>query len=250
MNVVVVIVVLVAVLCLGRSRLRCRQAGPYQRRIRPLVRRFVRRRRRKAATLQARELARAIVEDRRAPTAHLAAGVVLEPGEDAWQQTAARLQVRTNQPARMAWPGRRDSNVTRETATEHWQDHGQIDWLITSQRIVGRLPASNEMFSVWWSGLAGVDIDLESDRIVFNAVNGWTGMVTGPAVTPIAVAAVATCYGLEALLIHPALQCTRRSDLRQSPLSPKAEAVGTGGSIVRLPTRRTIHEGSRGDPRP
>jgi hypothetical protein len=93
------------------------------------------------------------------------------------------------------------------------------------------------MISIWWSGLAGVDIDLESDRIVFNGVNGWTGVLTGSAVAPIAVATIAMCHGLEAILVHPALEFVRRSGPGQLPRSRELEAAGEGGVIVRLPTR-------------
>ena len=120
----------------------------------------------------------------------------------------ARLAVRGSQATwtaytQVSWLRRCARHVTHEVSAEGWQDSGRIDWLVTSQRIVGRLPASSEMYSIWWSGLAGVDIDLARDRIVLNGVNGWTGMLTGPAVAPIAIAAVAMCHGLEALLVHP-----------------------------------------------
>jgi hypothetical protein len=135
------------------------------------------------------------------------------------------------------WLGRRAKTVTRDTSTLRWRDHGQIDWLITSERIVGRLPASREMISVWWSGLAGIDIDLKRDCIVLNGMNGWTGMLTGPAVAQIAVAAIAMCYGLEALLVHPAVEFIRRSGRSLPPGFRDQNAVGTGGLIVRFPTR-------------
>jgi hypothetical protein len=237
-NAVVGIIVLAPLLCLVTSRVRSRQAGRYQRRIHPLAPRFLHRRDRRAGIMQARELARAIIDHRPDPTAHLAAGVVLQPGEDAWMRVPARLAVRTSQEAwtahtQLSWLGRRARNVARETTIERWQDRGEIDWLVTSQRIVGRLPATGEMISVWWSGLAGVDIDLKRERILLNALNGWTGPLSGPTLASIAVAAIAMCHGLEALLTHPTLEKLRQ----QPPLIPKPEAVGSGGMIVRLPTR-------------
>jgi hypothetical protein len=137
----------------------------------------------------------------------------------------------------VSWLGRRAKNVTRETTTGQWQDHGELDWLITSQRIVGRLPASSEMISIWWSGLAGVDVDLKRERIVLNAVNRWTGMLTGPSVAPIAIAAIVVCHGVGALLIHPALESIRQSSQDERPPSPEAEGVGARGMIVKLPVR-------------
>lgn len=213
-----------------------------RRHIHPLAVRFVRRRHRHIALLQARELARAIIEDRPDDVAHLAAGVILQPGEDAWTQVRARLAVRTGHAGwtaytQLSWLGRRARIVTRETTTEQWQDHGEIEWLITSQRAVGRLPASSEMFSVWWSGLSGIDVDLRSDRLVLNGVNGWTGMLIGPAVSPIAVAAIAKCHGLEALLLHPNLEDLRSGGSKRPSPIREPEAVASGGIIVRLPTR-------------
>ena len=54
---------------------------------------------------------------------------------------------------------------------------------------------------MWWSGLAGVDIDLDHDRLTLNAVNGWTGQLCGPDVSMIGVAAVGMCHGAEALTV-------------------------------------------------
>jgi hypothetical protein len=242
-NAVVGIIVIAALLCFVTSRVRSRQAGRYRRRVHSLAPRFLHRRERRAGIIQARELARAIIENRSDPIAHLAAGVVLQPGEKAWLRTPARLVVRTSQPAwiahtQLSWLGRRSRNVTRQTTAERWHDYGKIAWLVTSQRVVGQMPASSEMFCVWWEGLAGVDIDLKRGRVVLNAVNGWTGMLSGRTLAPIAVAAVAMCYGLEALLTHPALETLRPQGTQQPPPPQEPMAVGSGGVLVRLPTRR------------
>lgn len=243
MNAVVGIIVLVALLFLVTSRVRNRQAGLYRRRVHMLAPMFLHRRKRRAGITQARELARAIVEDRPDPTAHLAAGVVLQPGEDAWLRARARLASRTSQPAwtartQASWLDRRARSVTRESPTEWWLDNGEIHWLITSERVVGRLPASSEMISLWWSGLAGVDVDLKRDCIVLNGVNGWTGMLTGPAVAPIGVAAVAMCHGLEALPEHPALEMLRKQGSQQPSPAQGPRVVDSGGTILQLRTRR------------
>jgi hypothetical protein len=94
------------------------------------------------------------------------------------------------------------------------------------------------MFSVWWSGLAGVDIDLKRDRILLNGENGWTGKLTGPTVAPLAVAAIAMCHGLDALLVHPALAALGQEDPSQPTPPQESEVVGSGAMIVQLPTRR------------
>jgi hypothetical protein len=151
--------------------------------------------------------------------------------------------VRINQAAwtaytQVSWLGRRARNITRESTTEGWQDHRQIDWLVTSQRVVGRRPASGELFSLWWSGVTGVEVDIKRDCIVLNTVNGWTGMLTGPTVAPLAVAAIAMCHGPEALLVHPALAPLRQGDPSQPTPPQQPEVVASGAMIVRLPTRR------------
>lgn len=238
MNAAPVIVVLAVLLCLAASVLRTRRAARGRSHLHPRAGRFVHRRQRHAASLQARQLARAIIEHRPDPTAHLAAGVILQPGEDAWMRSPARLAVRTSQAAwtantQLSWLGRRARNVSHETTTRRWQGQGEIDWLITTQRIVGRLPATGEMISLWWSGLDGVDIDPKHDSILLNGINGWTGILVGPTVAPIAVAAIAMCHGLEALLTHPALEKLRE---QPHPIQDQ-KAAGSGGTIIRLPTR-------------
>jgi hypothetical protein len=79
---------------------------------------------------------------------------------------------------------------------------------------------------------------LKHDRIVLNGINGWIGMLRGPAVAPIAVAGIAMCYGLEALPLHPAAASLRQHGPTGRPPSQESEAVGSVGTIVRLPTRR------------
>lgn len=87
-------------------------------------------------------------------------------------------------------------------------------------------------------GLAGLDVDLKKGRIVLNGVNGWTGVLVGPSLAPTAVAGVAACHGLEALLVHRALEQVRGQGPIEPPLSDASEAVGSGARIIRLPTRR------------
>ncbi len=196
--------------------------------------RFVRRRQRHAAFLQAWELTRAIVEDRPDPVAHLAAGVILQPGEDPWTRARARLAVRTGHAAstaytQLSWPGRRAKNVTCDTITEQWRNYREIEWLITSKRVVGRPPVSSEMISAWWSGLAGVDIDLASDRIVFDGVNEWTGMLTGPAVAPVAVAAIGYVPRIRGASCTP---CARRA------MEARSHAAALGSTLEASRSRR------------
>lgn len=243
MNAVAIIVVLAVVVCLVRGVVCYSRAHPHRVYTRPSGNRLLCRRRRQRAILQARDLARVAIAGHSDPTAPLAAGVSLEPGEEAWGFASARLAVRTSQAVwishgQVSWFGRRSRNVTQGAVTERWEDRGNIDWLITSHRVVGRMPASKEMISVWWGGLAGIDIDLKRGRIVLNGVNGWTGILVGPSIAPIGVVAVAACYGLEAVLVHPALEQVRRNGSNEPPLRDGPAAVGSGATIIRLATRK------------
>ncbi|MHB8296631.1 MAG: hypothetical protein ACYDH5_18875 [Acidimicrobiales bacterium] len=60
--------------------------------------------------------------------------------------------------------------VGREVASGDWQDHGGIEWLTTSQRLVGRRPAS-ELVSIWWVALASPDVELHRHRIPIQAAD-------------------------------------------------------------------------------
>jgi hypothetical protein len=202
--------------------------------------RFRHRRRRQAAAQKARSVSAAIMDCRHDPTAHLAAGVVLHYGEIAWTRTRARLTMRSSHTAWVAythltWGGRHARNISREISAPGSDNLGDIDWLITSQRIVGRQPASSELISVWWSGLAAVEVDLHHDRLTLNDNNGWTGQLAGPAVSPIAVAAVGMCHGPEALAIHPDLAPLRTIESQQATKPPKNQPTLTNGATIAVP---------------
>jgi hypothetical protein len=254
-NAAIVIGFVVVILgALSRIRRRWR-LGRCESRLRLLAPRFVHRRRRLVATLKARELAEAIIADLPDRTAYLSAGVILQPEEVAWARAKGRLAVRTSQAARYAytdmnWAGRRAKSGTREAITESWKDHGGITWLITSQRIVGRLPSSSEMISLWWSGLAGIEVNLNSDRLTLNGENGWTGRLSGPEVASIAVGAIAMCYRPEALMVHPDLGAVRGSDCwRRLPLQ-ESRPQPNGATILTMPHRRRRPTSRGGSPTP
>jgi len=108
-----------------------------------------------------------------------------------------------------------------------WQDRGEGDWLITSLRLVGRTRPDGELTSIWWSGLAGIQLDLGADTVHLDGNNGWRGELIGPGVAPIAVAAVAACHGPEVLLVHPGLARLRGSGT-QAETSPAPEPLALG----------------------
>lgn len=172
--------------------------------------------------------------------AHLGVGVVLQPGERAWVQARARLVTWETQSAQVSrsrarWWGRRVEGAAREVTASGWQEHGEIDWLITSLRLVGRVHSDGELLSLWWNGLAGVEVDLDADTVRLDGVNGWRGQITGPGVAPIGVAAVAACHGPRALLVHPGLACLRgprtQTETSQAPDPP---ALGPWDPMVKM----------------
>lgn len=126
------------------------------------------------------------------------------------------------------WVGRTEG-AAREVSASGWQDHGDNDWLITSLRIVGRARPDGELLSIWWSGIAGLQVDLDADTVRLDGNNGWRGQVIGPGVAPIAVAGVAACHGPGALASHPALACLRRPRVQAEKFAvPEPPALGPG----------------------
>jgi hypothetical protein len=137
--------------------------------------------------------------------------------------------------SKLSWWGRQGHTVCHEAVTSRWRDHDEIDWLLTSARIVGRAPARVELISIWWAGLSGVQVDLDAEVVSFDAANGWRALITGPGVAPIAVAAVAACHGPAALAGHPGFACLRdRASVPGAPLGPEPPALGPGEPVLRL----------------
>lgn len=118
-------------------------------------------------------------------------GVVLKPGEILYQRAPARFQ-----------PIAKDGGA--------WLERGVVDWAITSDRIVGRLPTTGQIEDIECKDIAAVTADLTSEWLALDGVrNGWRAVFTGPAIAPIIVAAIASCHGPEALIDHPALNPLR-----------------------------------------
>jgi hypothetical protein len=171
--------------------------------------------RRGAAHTQARQLVLALAFGTQDPVAHLAAGVVLEEGEIAFQQSRARLETWSTASvlvtdSRGSWWSRRVKSTARQVTVDSWRDHREFTWLLTSARAVGRSAKSGELVSIWWASLEGADVDVREELVILDATNGWRGRLSGPGIAPIAVAAVAACYGPTALLAHPGLACLRQ----------------------------------------
>ena len=179
----------------------------------------------------ARELAVTIV--RRQPSAMQAydLGIVINDGETAWQRA----------PADYRWRGENTWMVQhnrysgyRSTISEVHQPcvvhAGMLDWLITNQRLAARKP-DGQVVSIYWAAIEAIGVDLTREVVVLDGTDGYHGELRGPAIAPIAVAAIATCHGSQALLDHPALE-----SLRVRPRAP--EQPNTPAAICRSQNQR------------
>ena len=199
------------------------------------------RRRRRAAELEARALVTRLATNDAGQNVHLAAGVVLRPGEVGWLRAPARLSVWVSETSwvtasRASWLGRRAESVGSPRVQAGWRDEGSVEWLVTSARLVGRLPRTGELLSVPWAGVAGLEVDLAGGQVRVQTANGWRCVLSGPGVAPIAVAGVAACHGVAALIDHPALAGLRDLALSKDPAStrrPEPLALGPGESDPR-----------------
>lgn len=133
-------------------------------------------------------------------------GVVLAEGEVVYQSVPAAFSWETDvSHIQSRQPGVHGGyGSSWEVSDRVWRGEPITNWAITSQRLVERDP-SGALVSLYWSGCTGVLVDLAAGRVQFDCIDGRRRAFTGPAVAPIAVAAVAHLHGPQALLDHPAL---------------------------------------------
>lgn len=136
-------------------------------------------------------------------------GIVLEPSEIVWHRCPGTYRWRgtdswIEQPSSRR--GRR--TISREVNARRMYSLGTTEWLVTNHRIVTRAP-DGQVASIYWATLSGLTVDLASERVVFDGPAGYHGELYGPAIAPIAVAAVAVCHGRRALVEHPGLATIR-----------------------------------------
>jgi hypothetical protein len=146
------------------------------------------------ATATARELALDLYYDRQTSTQPYGVGVVLDPGEKLW----AELPVRFN----LDWMPSVKADVHAQPAFR--------PWLVTSVRCVGRL-ADDRLHGYRWDKTVGARVDLTPGRefVSLDIDSEPTLIWTGPAVAPLAVAAVFKLYGPLAMIEHPGLAAVR-----------------------------------------
>lgn len=153
----------------------------------------------------ARALAVAIVEGTADGPAPYDIGLVLEPGEHVWYRCPAVYQWRTSvswTEQRISYWGYRAS--AHEVNAARMVCIGMTDWLITNHRLATR-QADGQVISIYWTALTGVTVDPVAERVILDGTDGFHGELTGPAIAPIAVATIAACHGLQALVDYPSL---------------------------------------------
>ena len=79
-------------------------------------------------------------------------------------------------------------------------------WLVTSERVVGRL-LDDRLHGYRWESVVGARVDLATGReaVTLDIENEPTLIWSGPGVAPMAVAAVFHLYGPVAMIEHPGL---------------------------------------------
>ena len=113
----------------------------------------------------------------------MAAGVVLQPGETVYRQVPLWIRV---QEARC------------------WAAPSYASVLVTDIRLLSRFE-SRRLTSLWWSGIVGLHVDLVAEHIVLDFGDAQPVGLSGAQVALASVAAIASIYGVQALLSHPAL---------------------------------------------
>lgn len=115
--------------------------------------------------------------------------VILEPGEAAWRQL--------------------DDLWLRVMVDGAWSQAAQARALLTNRRLLVRL-RTGEALSLWWGSLVAFDPDIARGHVVLDYGDGSPRSVSGPDAALVAVAGIASLYGVTELTTHPALEPLRR----------------------------------------
>lgn len=114
-------------------------------------------------------------------------GLVLEPGESAYQITTA-------------WLSHRDA--------DRWTLPVQSRVVVTDRRLLVGMPLGR-VSSLWWGSLVGFHPDLARSAVVLDFGDGYPRCLSGPEVASVVVVGVARLYGVAALTEHAALEPLR-----------------------------------------
>lgn len=161
-------------------------------------------------TSTGRQLALDLNQDNTIPMRPYTVGLVLWDSEAVWAQIPARCSADTPPIAPPASPCH--GLNTQPPIT---------DWLVTNRRIAGRQSYYYDTLLWWrWTQFVGVRVDLTPGheyiqldlRLPSPPVRWW-----GPAVAPLAVAAIHCLHGSTALLDHPGLARLRQQGAARKP---------------------------------
>lgn len=135
----------------------------------------------------ARELVMSMVSGRLTPASPYGIGVVLDAGEQVWAECPIRF-------------------LQEIIPTDGPSIPPVRPWLVTSDRIVGRL-GDDRLYGWRWENVRGcrVDVAIPAEFVTLDLHDGSRLDWSGPGVAPLAIAAVYRLHGREALVEHPGL---------------------------------------------
>lgn len=173
---------------------------------------------RQRAYQTARDLVLSIVGGQPVLAGPYGVGVVLDPDERVWAECSIRFLQEMNRLEESTVPPVRP-------------------WLVTSDRIVGRL-GDDHLYGWRWDHMRGcrVELSVPTERVALDLDNGSQLEWTGSGVAPLGVVAVASLYGQRALLDHPGLEALRRADRAATPTPAIQPALPSlSSSSIRIP---------------
>jgi hypothetical protein len=175
----------------------------------------------------ARELALTIVRGQSSAMQAYDLGIVLNDDETTWQRAPADYWYRGERSWMVQHNSYRGYRSTLSEVQQPCMFHvGMLDWLITNRRLAARQP-DGQVVSIYWSAIEAISVDLTREVVVLDGTDGYHGVLIGPAIAPIAVAAIATCHGPRTLLDHPALEPLRAAPVGASAPSQQIETTST-----------------------
>jgi len=75
---------------------------------------------------------------------------------------------------------------------------------VTDLRLLCRF-ATGRLASLWWRGVVGLHVDLAAEHVVLDFGDGQPVSLSGVRSASVAVVAIASVYGTEAMLYHPGM---------------------------------------------
>ena len=155
----------------------------------------------------ARSLVLSMVNGTPMPANPYGIGVVLDRGERVWAECPVRF-LQENLPS---------DGLTVQPVRP---------WLVTSDRIVGRL-GDERLYGWRWERIRGCRVDLanSSESVTLDLEDGSRLEWTGPGIAPLAVVAVLQLHGRQSLMDHPGLSAIRLADGQKPRIQPAPAAL-------------------------